>query len=125
MDGMMDITNPPPRAAFVRRAEALVNHWCHIVDEDTDWSAALSRDYWSLVIERFRAGDRVEIHSFDRRIQFTMLVLDVNTAANPHYFDIAFLPIYPADLQLPAMPPHTIAHVVNHHVMVEWLRTTG
>jgi hypothetical protein len=105
MDGMTDITKPPPRAQVVRRSEALMNSWVHIVDEDTDWTEALSRDYWGSVIEKFRAGDRVEIHSFDRRIIFEMRIFDVNTASNPHFFDIGFLPIWPAALQLPVPMP--------------------
>jgi hypothetical protein len=100
MDGMT-ITEAPKRAGIVRRTEAIRNTWAHDMEENVDWTEALSREYWGLVIEKFRAGDRVEIHSFDHRIQFTMLVLHVNTASDPHYFDIAFLPVWPADLRLP------------------------
>jgi hypothetical protein len=100
MDGMT-ITEAPKRASIVRRTEAIRNTWAHDIEENVDWTDALAREYWGSHIEKFRPGDRVEIHSFDHRIQFTMLVLDVNTASDPHYFDIAFLPVWPADLHLP------------------------
>src|ERR1700687_2993296 len=104
MDGMT-ITEAPKRASIVRRTEAIRNTWAHDIEENVDWTDALAREYWGSHIEKFRPGDRVEIHSFDHRIQFVMLVLDVNTASDPHYFDIAFLPVWPADLRLPEVSP--------------------
>ena len=93
------------RASIVRRAEQIRNHWAHDIPDGVDWTEALTREYWGAVIERFRAGDRVEVHSFDHKIQFTMLILDVNTATNPMFLDAVFLPVYPPDLRLPALPP--------------------
>jgi hypothetical protein len=104
MDGI-DITEAPKRASIVRRTEAIRNTWAHDIEENVDWTEALSREYWGGHIEKMRPGDRVEIHSFDHRIQFTMLVLDVNTHCDPVYLDIAFLPVWPADLRLPEVSP--------------------
>ena len=92
------------RAGIVRRIESVMNTWGHIVEEGTDWTEALNREYWSYVVDKFRPGDSVVIHSFDHRIQFTMLVLDCNTSSDPVYLDVAFLPVYPTDLELPQMP---------------------
>jgi hypothetical protein len=95
---------PPARAKIVRRMESIFNSWAHLIEENVDWTEALSREYWGSVIERFRDGDSVEIHSFDHRIQFVMRIISVNTAANPMYLEAVFQPVYPADLQLPALP---------------------
>ena len=85
------------RAGIVRRIESVMSTWGHIVEEGTDWTEALNREYWSYVVDKFRPGDSVVIHSFDHRIQFTMLVLDCNTSSDPVYLDVAFLPVYPTD----------------------------
>jgi hypothetical protein len=92
------------RAGIVRRIDSVMNTWGHIVEEGTDWTEALNRDYWSYVVDKLRPGDSVVIHSFDHRIQFAMLVLDCNTSSDPVYLDVAFLPVYPTDLELPQMP---------------------
>ena len=102
---MSDEYKAPPQAAIVRRIESVVNTWGHVIEEGVDWPLALYREYWGRVVQKFRPGDRVEIHSFDHRIQFTMLVLDVNTSANPIYLDIAFLPVWPVDIRLPIPAP--------------------
>jgi hypothetical protein len=107
MDGMT-IAEAPKRASIVRRIESIRNTWAHDIPEDTDWRDTLTREYWGSVVERFRSGDRVEVHSFDHKIQFTMLVLDVNTSASPLYLNIVFLPVYPPDLRLPEVPPQRI-----------------
>src|SRR3954452_13225769 len=93
------------KAQVVRRTETIRNTWAHDMLDGVDWTEALSRDYWGSVVEKFRPGDRIEIHSFDHRVQFTMLVLDVNTASDPVYLDAVFLPISPPDLRLPDLPP--------------------
>ena len=60
------------------------------------------------VVDRFRPGDIVSIHSFDHRVQYNMHILDVNTSADPIYLDAVFLPVYPVDLELPAMLPQAL-----------------
>src|SRR2546429_1349489 len=95
---------PFARAGTLARAETLFNAWAHIAPENTDWRAALHRRYWLHLVGRFRPGDRVEVHSFDHRFQFTMHIVDVNAAIDPYYLDVAFTPLCPADLQLPPMP---------------------
>ena len=107
MDGMTDI-KPPPRARVVRRTEALMGSWMHIMDEDVYYEEAISRDYWAPQMEKFRPGDRVEVHSFDRRIVFFLQILEVNTATDPVYFEFAALPIYPPDLHLPEVAPQKL-----------------
>jgi hypothetical protein len=94
------------QAGVVRRAGLLTRSvWEHDIENGTPWTAALSRNYWARHLEKFRSGDRVEIHSGDHRIQFTMLILDINIAADPVYLDTAFIPVYPTDLRLPQMSP--------------------
>ena len=105
MDGMMVTTK---RAQVVRRIEQVRNTWGHDISDGVDWTEALCREYWHSALEKFLPGDRVEIHSFDHRIQFTMLVLDVNAQSDPLYFDAAFLPVYPPDLRLPELPPQRV-----------------
>ena len=100
-----DVSLRVKRPTILLRRESVRNVWGHDIADGLDWTAALSREYWASVIEKFRPGDHVDIHSFDHRIQFTMLVLDTNTSTDPIYFDIAFLPVYPADLRLPVLPP--------------------
>ena len=95
---------PFARGGTLARAETLFNAWAHIVGEDTDWRAALRREYWLHLVGRFRPGDRVEVHSWDHRFQFSMHIIDVNAAIDPYYLDVAFTPLCPADLQLPPMP---------------------
>jgi hypothetical protein len=112
MDGMMNIDPAPPRAQIVRRIESIFNTWAHVIDEGIDWQEALSRDYWARVVERFRPGDSVIIHSSDHLIQICMRVLDVNIASDPVYLLAAYQPIYPADLELPSpalqLPPRYV-----------------
>ena len=103
MDGI-DI-KPPPRARVVRRTEALMGSWVHVMDEDVHYEEAVSREYWSHHLENLRPGDRIEVHSFDRRIVFFLQILEVNTATDPVYFEFAALPFYPPDLHLPAVAP--------------------
>lgn len=106
MDGSSVILQPPARAKSVRRAEQLVTRWAHIIDQDTDWREALSIDYWQhTVASKLMPGDAVEVHAADHRIVFEMRVLDVNVAAAPAFLEIAFRPIYPADLDLPQPAP--------------------
>src|ERR1700730_12940343 len=107
MDGMT-ITEAPKRASIVRRTEAIRNTWAHDIEENVYVTDALAREYWGSDIEKFRPGDRVELHSFDPRIQFVMLVLDVNTHCDPLYLDIAFLPVWPDDLRLPEVVPQRV-----------------
>src|SRR3954451_13776511 len=94
-----------PKAQNVKRTEVIRNSWATGLADGVDYREALSREYWLNVADKLRPGDRVEVMSFDYRIQWTMLILDCNTAANPIYLDAAFLPVSPADLELPAMPP--------------------
>jgi hypothetical protein len=103
MDGS-NITEAPKRAQVVRREEIIFNNWAHIIEEGTPWETALERDYWSLVLGKFRQGDTVTIHSADHQVAFTMYIADINQASDPVYLLAAFLPIYPVDLRLPAMP---------------------
>src|SRR6187551_523557 len=102
----MAIAKALERAGFAR------NTWEHNIPDGVDYTEALTREYWGSVVEKFRAGDTVVIHSFDHRIQFTMLVLDVNTATDPVFLDAVFLPVYPPDLRLPALPPQRAARYV-------------
>src|SRR3954447_14291504 len=102
---VLDHPRATPKAQIVKRTELIRNTWAHDLPDGVDWTEALSRDYWGNVVDKFRAGDKVEIHSFDHNIQFLMLVLDVNTASDPVYFNIRFLPVYPPDLRLPDLPP--------------------
>lgn len=104
----MDLAEAPKRAKIVRRIESIRNVWAHDISEDTDWRVTLTREYWGSVVERFRPGDRVEVHSFDHLIQYTLLILDVNTSASPLYLNIVFLPVYPPDLRLAEVPPQRI-----------------
>jgi hypothetical protein len=92
------------RAREVRRSGILLSSWEHVIEEGTDWRAALERQYWLNCADKLRAGDTVIVHSSDHFIQFQMLVLDVNSASAPAYLNIAFRPIYPPDLDLPAPP---------------------
>jgi hypothetical protein len=108
MDGNVTLTAPPPRARIMRRTEIIRNTWAHDIEEGVDWPEALNREYWANVIERFRDGDSVEIHSYDHRIQFVMRIISVNTHCDPMYLEAVFQPIYPADLQLPAMSPQIL-----------------
>src|SRR5436190_1421497 len=95
---------PRARVGTLARAETLWNAWAHIVAEGADWRAALRREYWLHLVDRFRPGDRVEVHSFDHRFQFCMHIIDVNAAIDPYYLDVTFVALCPADLQLPQMP---------------------
>src|ERR1051325_3519289 len=92
------------KGSVLRAPEALWNSWQHQIDPGVNWTEATRREYWANLVERFRSGDVVEIHSFDHRYRFNMLIHDVNTAADPVYFDISFQPIYPVDLRLPEAP---------------------
>jgi hypothetical protein len=101
----LSVTPMAKPAHIVHRIESLHNSWAHDIPEGIAWTEATSRDYWSAVVERFCDGDSIQVHSFDHRVQFTVLILGVSTAADPIYLHIAFLPIYPPDLQLPEAPP--------------------
>ena len=105
VETLADITNTAPKAQVVRRAGVIFTQWEHVIDEGIDWHEALSRDYWARVVDRFRPGDMVIIHTNDHMVQFRMLVLDCNTAADPVYLHVAYQAIYPADLQLPQPQP--------------------
>lgn len=96
------------KAQSIERIHYVRSVWAHDLPDGVDWTSALSRDYWVNVVERFRPGDRVEVHSYDHCIQFTMHIIDVNTASDPIYLDAVFLPVYPTDLQLPTLPPQTV-----------------
>src|SRR4051812_31690867 len=91
------------RANSVRRSETLLTEWAHIIDPDVDWRAALSH-YWAYAAPKLNAGDAVTVHSSDHLVQFRVLVLDSNTSSAPASLHLAFLPIYPADLELPVLP---------------------
>jgi len=93
----------PKRAEVVRRIEIIRNTWGHDIPEGVDWTAALDREYWMNVVEKFRPGDKVEIQSADHLIQFDMRIIAVNTVADPIYLQAVFLPVYPPDLPLPEM----------------------
>ena len=105
-DVVAELKPPAPRAASmdVRRAGLVRNTWEHNIAQNVDWRAALDREYWGAVAEKFRPGDEVSIHSWDHRIQYKMLILDVNTMADPVYLNIVFLPVYPPDWRLPELP---------------------
>src|SRR3954469_17398409 len=99
---MSDTVLEAPRAPAMatsfsmRRIESIRNTFGHDMTEGVEWRAALDREYWMGVVDRFRPGDVVAIHSFDHRVQYNMHILDVNTSADPIYLDAAFLPVYPA-----------------------------
>jgi hypothetical protein len=92
------------RANSVRRAETLLTEWAHVIDPDVDWRAALSHSYWAYAAPKLNAGDAVTVHSSDHLVQFRVLVLDSNPSSGQAYLHLAFLPIYPADLELPTLP---------------------
>src|ERR1041385_8100700 len=58
------------KGSVLRAPEALWNSWQHQIDPGVDWTEATRRDYWANLVERFRSGDVVEIHSFDHRYRF-------------------------------------------------------
>jgi hypothetical protein len=92
------------KAAPLKRREYEFNQWGHTVPEGNDWRECLTREYWLRNLERIRAGDTVEIQTNDHRIVFEARVLYCNPATDPPTLDLTFRPIYPADLELPALP---------------------
>jgi hypothetical protein len=110
MDGMILPTTK--RAKLCRSIEQTITVRCHVMEPETDWTEALCRDYWHSVIDKFRPGDRVEVHSFDHRRQFVMLILDCNAQSDPLFLDAVFLPVYPPDLALPELEPQRVPRYV-------------
>src|SRR6478736_5550396 len=88
-------------APRLQRIDHEFNTWAHDVAADIDWRETLKRECWERNFEKLRAGDRIEVHSSDHRIQFSVLILAINAAVDPVYLDLAFLPIFPPDLSLP------------------------
>jgi hypothetical protein len=91
------------RAANLKRTEHVFGTWGHVVPEGANWRACLSREYWFKNFEKLSAGDTVQIQTADHRVWFEMLILYVNAATDPVTFEAVFRPIYPADLELPAL----------------------
>jgi hypothetical protein len=74
----------------------------HILPPDVHWHTALTREYWHSCIGQLAAGDRVEVHSHDHKIQFLIFVFDCNDQTAQLRLDIGFAPLWPRDLELPA-----------------------
>jgi hypothetical protein len=93
------VTNKPrslqPSADFVRTIRG------YILPEGQDWRAALNPEFWHNVVSRLQPGDRIEVHSFDHSVQFYVLIFGANDKGIIRC-DVGFLPIWPADLELPA-----------------------
>jgi hypothetical protein len=94
-----------PTRELNRVRDTMFNHWRHVVPVDKPWTIALQREYWHTVGSKLRAGDRIDVTSADFRVQFTILVLGANVNVDPPWLDFAYLPVYPADLQLPQPAP--------------------
>jgi hypothetical protein len=92
---------PTGRETVMRVKDTPHSHWRHVLKPDTDWHTALRREYWHSAAFKFRAGDRLDIVTFDYRIQIMALILAVNTAVDPAYIDWDFVAIYPRDLPIP------------------------
>ena len=75
--------------------------WGHVLAPDVDWHESLHGLYWEHVANRLRPGDRIEVHSYDHRTQFEILVFQVNARTTPVHLEFGFRPLYPADLALP------------------------
>jgi len=101
MDGGNIVIQTGPRAQVMRRTELVFNTWSHHMDAEIDWRAALNKDYWFNVAAKLRPGDKIEVHSHNHAVAFWLYVIDINTASDPTFWDVAYLPIYPRDLDLP------------------------
>jgi hypothetical protein len=73
----------------------------HILAEGRDWHDALLPEYWHGVAKYLEAGHRIEVHSADHSVQFTIVVIASNPIAQPPILDLGYAPIWPRDLQLP------------------------
>jgi hypothetical protein len=111
MDGM-DITPTVERAQIMRRTEMIFSTWAHQMAPEVDWRVALQKDYWSNVAAKLQPGDKIECHSHDHSVAFIIYVIDINVSASPSWWDVAFLPLHPVNLQLPrpepAVPPRYV-----------------
>src|SRR5437868_1052415 len=110
MTGESDTTHEPEGSDFGRGlpqrlnpAGAHRNVFAYQVPEGRDWRDCFRPDFWRAdeVMKQLAAGDRIEIFSPDRSIQFEALILAANVYANPPRLDLAFRPIWPTDLDLP------------------------
>jgi hypothetical protein len=86
----------------LKRAEFVRNIYAHILPAGMDWRCALRPDYWLPELRRLTAGCRIEVCSFDARIQFEIIVFAVSERVKPVLLDMAFRAIWPPNLDLPA-----------------------
>jgi hypothetical protein len=84
-----------PNADFLRTIRG------HILQESEDWRDACRPEYWSNVLNRLHAGDRIEVHSHDHATQFFVVVFAANDKGIQR-LDCGFTAIWPPDLDLPA-----------------------
>jgi hypothetical protein len=111
MDGM-NITPTTERASIMRRVEMIFSTWAHQMAPEVDWRVALQKDYWSNVASKLQPGDKIECHSHDHSVAFIIYIVDINVSASPSWWDVAYLPLHPRDLDLPqpelAPPPRYV-----------------
>lgn len=88
----------------INPAEAERTVFCHILGRGTDWWEAFDPSYWEHTAFKFRDGDRVEVHTADRRTQFELVILSVNHRSSPPLLELGARPIWPLDLVFPQPP---------------------
>lgn len=74
----------------------------HVLPEGADWRLAMEPEYWRLVADRLREGDRIECLTYDRQITFEIVILAVNPRVTPIHLEIGVRPIWPLDQPVPA-----------------------
>ena len=115
------------------RVESGRNHYLYVMRENRHWLDATRPDFWRAdqVARNLHAGDKIEVHSADRQIQFEILILASNPYANPApRLDMGFKPLWPADLRLPepvitAASHYRVRPQVTHAGMFEIVDRTG
>jgi hypothetical protein len=85
----------------LNRAEFVRNVYGHVLPVGADWRLSLRPDYWVPALGKLHAGDRIEVRSQDCRLQFEIILFDVNERVSPPLMDCAFRAIFPPDLDLP------------------------
>lgn len=86
-------------AKALPRAELVRNIWALTLPDDVDWRDALRPQFWSKVSYKLRDGDRIEIRTFDYRVQFCLHIFEINDRLG--YIDAVGQPLCPPGLELP------------------------
>lgn len=76
----------------------------YVLPHGLDYREATKAEFWHGCMDRLKPGDRIEVHSHDRRIQFEIFVFESNNLGPMVRLDIGFKAIWPVDLGLP--DPH-------------------